>query len=433
MLRSLVFSCALLSLALAGCTPASLLGVEEVTPDELQRALGSDTPPLLVDVTTRAEFEEGHLPGALHVPLADLPAWRDALLRRARDASGHARDVVLVCRSGKRSAAAASHLAGGESRVRSLAGGKLAWVARGGPLQAGAPSELVPAAIDRPLLALSIVEQVAAVAAGLVVKPAYMLLALLLALALFRSPLPELALLRNGLLAFFAGELACATNYLCASCTGETLETLHGLGMLGMGALASWGLFRLVDERMIGLTSPGAGCSLRRFCRHCWKQESVPCLAQRVFRLTAPALAIVALIPFGAPLRVLGETGLVFGTPVPYSYSLPQQLLDFRLYPALAAACFGLVSVLLLGRDRRSLERVQPLVFSGCGLLSFALFRFFLFSAFRTRPVWLDFWEELTELFAIVVLAVLAWSYREGLGLVRTTSDADGGGGPAGG
>lgn len=56
----------------------------------------------LVDVRTPAEFAGGHVRGAVNIPVGDLASRADAL-----DAS---RPVVVYCRSGARSAAAASQL-----------------------------------------------------------------------------------------------------------------------------------------------------------------------------------------------------------------------------------------------------------------------------------------------------------------------------------
>jgi phage shock protein E len=54
---------------------------------------------ILLDVRTREEFHDEHLPGALNIPLQELAARLSELAR--------ARAVVVYCRSGKRSAAAA--------------------------------------------------------------------------------------------------------------------------------------------------------------------------------------------------------------------------------------------------------------------------------------------------------------------------------------
>lgn len=57
----------------------------------------------LVDVRTRAEFSSGHLGGAINVPLSDLGAGA----RKLGDTAG---PVVVYCRSGARSRAAARQL-----------------------------------------------------------------------------------------------------------------------------------------------------------------------------------------------------------------------------------------------------------------------------------------------------------------------------------
>lgn len=58
---------------------------------------------LLVDVRTPGEFASGHLPGARNVPL-------DRLEAQAKDLGSPDRAIVVYCRSGGRSAAAASTL-----------------------------------------------------------------------------------------------------------------------------------------------------------------------------------------------------------------------------------------------------------------------------------------------------------------------------------
>ncbi len=60
---------------------------------------------VLLDVRTRAEFHAGHLPGAVNIPVDELHGRAHEL--RARSAA-----VVVYCRSGGRSATAASVLRG---------------------------------------------------------------------------------------------------------------------------------------------------------------------------------------------------------------------------------------------------------------------------------------------------------------------------------
>lgn len=69
---------------------------------EARRALASGA--VLLDVRSRAEFHEGHLPHAINIPLPELSVRLDEVRRRARA-------VVVYCRSGNRSSEAAQLLA----------------------------------------------------------------------------------------------------------------------------------------------------------------------------------------------------------------------------------------------------------------------------------------------------------------------------------
>jgi rhodanese-related sulfurtransferase len=87
-----------------------------------QLAARTSALPWLVDVREPSEFDGllGHIAGARRVPLATV-------LQVASDWPRDA-EVVLVCRSGARSAKAAVQLAGlGFTRVMNLRGGMLAW------------------------------------------------------------------------------------------------------------------------------------------------------------------------------------------------------------------------------------------------------------------------------------------------------------------
>lgn len=58
----------------------------------------------ILDVRTAEEFQAGHIEGAINVPLADLT-------RRLKEVGSKEQAVVVYCRSGVRSAAAARLLA----------------------------------------------------------------------------------------------------------------------------------------------------------------------------------------------------------------------------------------------------------------------------------------------------------------------------------
>ena len=94
--------------------------VPEITPQELATRLRHGDDFDLIDVREPYEWEAGHIDGAQLLPLATLDTMIPTL-----DAS---REIVVMCRSGVRSASAARRLsAAGLERVSSLAGGLLRW------------------------------------------------------------------------------------------------------------------------------------------------------------------------------------------------------------------------------------------------------------------------------------------------------------------
>lgn len=84
---------------------------------------------LLVDVRERREFAQGHAPGAVNLPLSRL--------RRTQDTLPEGRDVVVMCRSGHRSAVAARALAGPGRDLTNLGGGLAAWAQADQPIIPG--------------------------------------------------------------------------------------------------------------------------------------------------------------------------------------------------------------------------------------------------------------------------------------------------------
>lgn len=111
---------------------SQLNAVRQIDAKELTLALNSGQPPLLIDVREENEFhgELGHIKGAIHIALKDLPA-------RARELEAHTRDdIVAVCRVGVRSTTAAAILTAlGFERVCNLKGGMLDWNAAHLPVE----------------------------------------------------------------------------------------------------------------------------------------------------------------------------------------------------------------------------------------------------------------------------------------------------------
>lgn len=104
------------------------LVVHEIDCDELQALLQADSRCQLIDVRERWEYEQGHLPGALPVPLGELS-------ERMADLDPDRR-VYVVCARGMRSYEAACFLAERDFvEVVNLSEGTVGWMRRGFPLE----------------------------------------------------------------------------------------------------------------------------------------------------------------------------------------------------------------------------------------------------------------------------------------------------------
>lgn len=102
--------------------------VRTIEAEALRARLSSEEPqPLVIDVREPDEFETGHIEGALLAPLGNVEQDLESIHRE--------REIVLVCRSGRRSEAAYKALtARGFTGLSHLAGGMLAWEKLGYPV-----------------------------------------------------------------------------------------------------------------------------------------------------------------------------------------------------------------------------------------------------------------------------------------------------------
>jgi sulfur-carrier protein adenylyltransferase/sulfurtransferase len=116
--------------------------IDEITTPEAHALLENGEQPLFVDVRLREEWDEGHLPGAVHVPRNNLESRVEALIL------DKTRSLVVYCGSGTRSvfATQALHELGYENAVN-LSGGFADWKRNG--YEFTTPISLAPAQRSR--------------------------------------------------------------------------------------------------------------------------------------------------------------------------------------------------------------------------------------------------------------------------------------------
>jgi rhodanese-related sulfurtransferase len=94
----------------------SRMGIKQLRPRDLDQMKGV----MLLDTRTDKEYKEGHIPGAVHIPLADV----GAKAKKLRKDKG----LVVYCQNGNRSIWAIKRLMGmGFTNLYNLKGGYNAW------------------------------------------------------------------------------------------------------------------------------------------------------------------------------------------------------------------------------------------------------------------------------------------------------------------
>jgi phage shock protein E len=102
--------------------------VPSISPDDLKKVMENNQNILIIDVREKREYESGHIPGAVHVPLRQLER-----LKKEADQQENGGGVYIYCRSGSRSAIAVRELRKlGCRNVYLLRGGLMNW---NGPVQ----------------------------------------------------------------------------------------------------------------------------------------------------------------------------------------------------------------------------------------------------------------------------------------------------------
>lgn len=113
----------------SGATAWADTDVFQTVDHEAFSALSSDASTLVIDVRTIEEFAEGHVPGAINIPLASVPDNLAAFGDKQTP-------IVMYCRSGRRAAEALEILSNaGFNNLYHLDGDIIGWEEAGNAME----------------------------------------------------------------------------------------------------------------------------------------------------------------------------------------------------------------------------------------------------------------------------------------------------------
>jgi len=102
--------------------------VENISVEEVYEIMTGGEDYIILDVRTLEEFGQGHMEGAVHIPVNELEGRLGEL---SKD-----KPIIVYCKSGGRSSTAANLLAeNGFTQVYDMGGGILEWVDKGYPIE----------------------------------------------------------------------------------------------------------------------------------------------------------------------------------------------------------------------------------------------------------------------------------------------------------
>ncbi len=256
-------------------------------------------------------------------------------------------------------------------------------------------------------------EQGAQALAGLVIKPSYMLLSLIVIVGLVGQKGADLSALMWGQIAFLAGETFCAINFYIYNHESILSEYLHSFGMALAFGFTWFALLEGLDTRLLHLTSSTSACQALSVCGVCTRHASAGCKARTFARFILPILAILTFIPILAPLQPDAYAVSIFGFPYSYARLGIYEFYERRILPLLAMLVLTLAYTPLLRKGEPPIPfSTKAFMSAGLGALSFSFFRVALNSVFAGNLVWFEFWEEATELIFVGAIAFALWQFK---------------------
>lgn len=94
--------------------------IEQIQPEEIKARLERGESLNMIDVREPEEVALGMIPGAIHIPLGQIPERLDEIEQTG--------EIIIICRSGYRSERACEYMTHlGIQGLKNMEGGMLAW------------------------------------------------------------------------------------------------------------------------------------------------------------------------------------------------------------------------------------------------------------------------------------------------------------------
>jgi hypothetical protein len=243
------------------------------------------------------------------------------------------------------------------------------------------------------LQTLSAPERNALLVSLLNLKPAYLLLCILLLLILWgRGSRPARAVFW-GLAALLIGELTCGAVYAAFGRELIVSEHIHSYGMMLEFTFLTYALLDFLDRRVFQNHS-----GIRPTCAF------------------AAAMGILAsFLPLSVSTAPGGYSADLAGFPYAYLRFEFNQWVESRFLPVVCIGMFALACVVSLRSKQDRLTESAKIFFSiGAGLFVFAMLRLTLGAFFAAQLVWFEFWEEMTQFILVSLLTAILYHFQRG-------------------
>jgi hypothetical protein len=277
------------------------------------------------------------------------------------------------------------------------------------------PDPLAAGVAALPFQAMSRIQQWQVVLYAFGIKPLYMVLSFLLIVWIWRQKAADMTALRWGLVWFWLGETACSIDYLFFARASHFWEYAHGFGMAVGFSFIAYAALEGIDQRLIKFSPGNERCAALGLCGACEKYTGAVCGLKRLFKFMIPGLMAVALMPFTAPFQLNAYRTELLGSPHYYHHMVSSQWFELRACPILALSFLAAAWLVLLFKRTEPVAASKVLMAAGTGPLGFGIMRMAIVATFSGNQVWLNFWEEFTELLFVIAVLLVLWTFRHRL------------------